>query len=178
MIRGLYLTHPVREGAFVPGAPCEEGTIMAIRRIVTAVLVVTSAVLTAPVAGADTHEVVIESANGTERVWQQTRWDGNPTITADFRDSANQYWLFDDDSGTFQNGGTGLCATAVSDRVVAGRYCNGNPAQRWQLRGDYNQRQIQNVAYRNCVTYEGNEDQLLLRECDWDRINQRWYLND
>lgn len=143
------------------------------------VLVAASAALAAPAAGADTDALVIESANGTERVWQQTRWDDTPTITEDFRDSPNQYWVIRD-NGTIRNVGTGLCAAAVGGgRLVSGRDCDSaDSRQRWRVLGDHNQKMIQNEEFGNCVTYEGNEDQLLLRGCDSDRINQRWYLND
>lgn len=149
---------------------------MTVRRIFTTVLVAASVVLVAPAAHAGSA-AVIESANGTERVWHQTRWDGEPTITEDFRNTPNQLWDLRGD-GTIRNIGSGLCAEVVEDRVVAGRPCNGDPEQQWRLRGDDNQLQIQNVKHDNCATYEGEEQQLLVRECDWDRINQRWYINN
>jgi hypothetical protein len=149
---------------------------MVFRRMFTAVLVAASAVLAAPAAYAEPEPAVIESANGTEQVWQQTRWDGYPTITDYFSDGPNQYWLFRS-NGTIKNVGTQLCAEAV-DRRIVGQPCDlDDPGQRWTVRGEHNQKQLRNEKYGNCATYEGHEQQLLVRECDPDRVNQRWYLN-
>ncbi|WP_103347664.1 RICIN domain-containing protein [Amycolatopsis sp. CA-128772] len=130
----------------------------------------------AAAAEADPADYVIESANGTERVWQQTWWDGEPTITADFHGTDNQHWIFWGNR-TIQNAGTDLCATADHGRII-GADCNGDdPGQRWTIRGDHNQKLLRNEETGNCATYEGLEDQLTLHTCDVNRINQRWYLN-
>jgi hypothetical protein len=159
--------------------PEDEGNTMLMRTALTALFAATAAgalILPAAVAEADPADYVIESANGTERVWQQTWWDGEPTITADFHGSDNQHWIFWGNR-TIQNAGTDLCATADNGRVI-GADCNGDdPGQRWTIRGDHNQKQLRNEETGNCATYEGYDDQLTLHTCDGNRLNQRWYLN-
>ncbi|MGA6164433.1 RICIN domain-containing protein [Amycolatopsis magusensis] len=146
-------------------------------RIIAGLFVAVSPLaLTVPAIADEPADYVIESANGTERVWQQTWWDGEPTITGDFHGSDNQHWIFWSNR-TIQNTGTDLCATAHRGRVI-GADCNGDdPGQRWRIRGDYNQKQLKNEETGLCATYEGHDDQLSLHTCDWDRVNQRWYLN-
>ncbi len=153
---------------------------MLMRTVLTALFAAAAAAaVTAPTAAAavaDPADYVIESANDTERVWQQTWWDGEPTITGDFHGSDNQHWIFWNNR-TIQNTGTDLCATAHHGRVI-GADCNGDdPGQRWNVRGDHNQKQLENEETGLCATYEGNDDQLSLHTCDWDSVNQRWYLN-
>jgi hypothetical protein len=151
---------------------------MLVRTALTALFTAVAAgALVAPAAVADEPaDYVIESANGTERVWQQTLWDGEPTITANFHGSDNQHWILWENR-TIQNTGTDLCATADDGRVI-GADCNGDdPAQRWSIRGDHNQKQLKNEETGLCATYEGNEDQVSLHTCDASRLTQRWYLN-
>ncbi len=151
---------------------------MLVRTAFTALLTAAAAgALIVPSAAADEPaDYVIESANGTERVWQQTWWDGEPTITGDFRGTDNQHWIFWGNR-TIQNTGTDLCATAHHGRVI-GADCNGDdPGQRWRVLGARNQKQLRNDENGLCATYEGHDDQLSLHTCDGGRINQRWYLN-
>ncbi|MGM1060173.1 ricin-type beta-trefoil lectin domain protein [Saccharothrix sp. Mg75] len=156
---------------------------MSVRPILAAAAAVCSALLVAPTAHAartDTDvkadRVVIESANGSEEVWQQTLWDGEPTIVETFRATPNQFWFVRGD-GTIRNHDNGLCATSVDGSRVAGRDCDGHADQRWVIRGSGNSRLLENEADETCATYDGQERQLRLRGCDpYDR-DQRWYLN-
>ncbi|MCO1578469.1 RICIN domain-containing protein [Crossiella sp. SN42] len=151
---------------------------MLMRPAFTALLAIVAAgTLTAPAAGADEPgSYVIESANGTERVWHQAGEDRAPTITADPGDDDGQRWVFRSNR-TIRNVATGLCATADGGRVIGAKCDRDDPGQRWRIRGAYNQKQLRNVETGLCATYEGDGAQVSLHTCDWDRVEQRWYLN-
>lgn len=156
---------------------------MAFRKTLVALVVAGSVAVWAPPAGADATArdatvAVIESANGSEDVWLQTLWDTKPVIAEDYRGSGRQVWNLGSGDNLIENVATGLCAAAIGG-VLKGRECDaGDPGQRWWREGSGDSRVFVNDEFGTCVTYDGHERSPRLEECDFARIDQRWYVNE
>ncbi|KOX29408.1 hypothetical protein ADK67_10665 [Saccharothrix sp. NRRL B-16348] len=154
------------------------------RGILTAVAAVAagSALLVAPTANADDTDtrrlvVVIESVARPGDVWDQSNWSDAPVIAYPRHDEANQRWEVRADN-TIQEQRDGLCATAEHDRVGGG-LCD-TPAHEQEWTGDSmgdGSWLIRNLSTGTCVTHNGTKQQLLLRECEFDRYDQRWIIH-
>jgi hypothetical protein len=153
---------------------------MTFRRVLTATLVAASALVIAPTAIADQADarqdvIMIESVTRPGDVWDQSNWSGYPVIAYPNHGEANQMWEVLGNGTILREERDGLCATAENDQVV-GRPCTGYADQRWFGLDQDDATMIRLYATGLCVTHDGSKRQLLLRDCDPDRSDQRWYI--